>query len=124
MRSVYNPPATTDSTSAGSNSPYYQNGIGIGGGGITGLFELIETNTNNGGNGIGNLGGPYYGSGGGGGAGAVGVNGTSIVGGNGGVGLANSISGTSVFYAGGNKFQIEYEVASVSFDYRGCAPNS
>jgi len=45
VRSVSNSPATTDGTSAGSNSPYYQNGIGIGG---------IPQNpaTNNGGNGL------------------------------------------------------------------------
>jgi len=42
-----------------------------------------------------------YGGGGGGGAGAVGGNGTSTTGGNGGVGLASSITGSSVYYAGG-----------------------
>jgi hypothetical protein len=41
VRSVYNPPATIDGTSAGSKSTYYQNGIGIGG-----------VANNNGGNGM------------------------------------------------------------------------
>jgi hypothetical protein len=45
VRSVYNPAATTDGTSAGFNSPYYQSGIGIGG--------IPRSNTaNNGGNGM------------------------------------------------------------------------
>jgi hypothetical protein len=44
---------------------------------------------------------PNYGGGGGGGASAVGGNGSSTVAGNGGAGTANSISGTSVTYAGG-----------------------
>ena len=47
------------------------------------------------------IGGPGQGNGGGGGgAGAAGVNATPLPG-NGGVGLANSITGTSVYYAGG-----------------------
>ena len=44
--------------------------------------------------------GPYM-AGGGGGAGAVGGNGISTKGGDGGVGLSSSITGTSTFYAGG-----------------------
>jgi hypothetical protein len=44
---------------------------------------------------------PNYGAGGGGGAGAAGTLGTTTVGGNGGVGLSNSITGSAVFYAGG-----------------------
>ena len=44
--------------------------------------------------------GPFM-AGGGGGAGAVGGNGISTKGGDGGVGLASSITGTSTFYAGG-----------------------
>ncbi len=30
----------------------------------------------------------------------------------------------SAFYTASNKYQIECEMASVSFDYWGCAPNS
>lgn len=45
--------------------------------------------------------GASYGGGGGGGAGAVGSNGTNTNGGNGGIGIASSITGSSVYYAGG-----------------------
>ncbi len=45
--------------------------------------------------------GANYGGGGGGGAGGAGGNGTSTASGNGGVGLAYSISGSSVYYGGG-----------------------
>ena len=44
---------------------------------------------------------PNYGSGGGGGSGGVGAVGTNTVGGAGGAGTANSITGSSVIYAGG-----------------------
>ena len=44
---------------------------------------------------------PYYGAGGGGGAGTSGTNGTTSTGGTGGNGVAVSITGTSVTYAGG-----------------------
>jgi hypothetical protein len=46
-------------------------------------------------------GAPGYGSGAGGGAGAVGANGTTSVGGVGGTGVSNSITGSSIYYAGG-----------------------
>ncbi|MDD5152621.1 MAG: hypothetical protein PHS95_01305 [Candidatus Pacebacteria bacterium] len=49
----------------------------------------------------GNTTSPNYGAGGGGGAGASGGVPTNTTGGNGGVGLAYSISGSSVYYAGG-----------------------
>ena len=55
---------------------------------------------NNGG-GTAGFNGPYYGGGGGGGAGGTGLAGTTTAGGAGGVGLSNSITGSSVFYAGG-----------------------
>ena len=45
--------------------------------------------------------GPHYGGGGGGGIGGAGNNGTNTNGGNGGSGSANTISGSSVTYAGG-----------------------
>lgn len=44
---------------------------------------------------------PHAGNGGGGGAGGIGGAGTASVSGNGGVGVANDITGTSVYYAGG-----------------------
>jgi hypothetical protein len=47
---------------------------------------------------------PYYGGGGGGGAGAIGTDALAVYpnnGGNGGIGIANSITGSSVYYAGG-----------------------
>ena len=51
---------------------------------------------------IGGSGSPNYTGGGGGGAGAVGAgNPPASVGGDGGVGLSNSITGTATFYAGG-----------------------
>ena len=46
-------------------------------------------------------GAPNYGGSGGGGAGAVGVAGSSSVGGDGGVGIQNDITGTNTWYAGG-----------------------
>ncbi len=70
-------------------------GSGTGGSGGSGT----SPQGNNGGSG--SNASPYYGSGGGGGAGAVGGNGGSNVAGAGGVGLANTITGSSVYYGGG-----------------------
>jgi len=70
---------------------------GNGGTGNQGGYTPSEGN--NGGNGF--TSGDNNGGGGGGGAGAAGANGTPSVGGNGGVGVSNSITGSAVFYAGG-----------------------
>jgi hypothetical protein len=104
---------------AGSNSSFLSiASIGGGkGGGYTGSFYSASTGGSGGGapyaaGGPGAAGTANQGfaggngdggtnSGGGGGAGAVGGNATASVGGNGGVGVAVAISGTSTFYAGG-----------------------
>jgi hypothetical protein len=94
--SVFSSITSTGGGSGGGafNSPPPANG-GSGGGGL-----------DSGGTGVSGQGfaggtGPSDGAGGGGGAGAVGANGSGRVGGSGGVGLASSITGTSVFRAGG-----------------------
>jgi hypothetical protein len=73
---------------------------GSGGGGSNGSAGGAGTSGQGNAGGTGGSGGTN-GGGGGGGAGAVGGNNASTVAGSGGVGLANSISGTSTFYAGG-----------------------
>ena len=65
--------------------------IGTGGAGTSGQGY-------SGGNGLATS---YDAGGGGGGAGAAGTNGINMVGGNGGVGIATSITGSSIYYAGG-----------------------
>jgi hypothetical protein len=81
------------------------NSVGSGGSGGGGGNTMLTGGSgtvgqgNNGGSTTSNA--PNYGGGGGGGAGAVGGTGSSTVSGAGGVGLAYSISGSSVFYAGG-----------------------
>ena len=112
----------------GSNSVFYNiTATGGGGGGVYGDASSSLKNGRNGGSGggagasattygsgglatssptQGNNGGlgfsaPGYAGGGAGGAGAVGANSSSSAAGNGGVGLANAITGSSVFYSGG-----------------------
>ena len=77
-------------------------GSGGGGGGAAGA-KAGGSGTAGQGNdgGSANTAAPNYGSGGGGGKGAVGGNGSSSAGGAGGTGTANSITGSSVTYAGG-----------------------
>ena len=73
---------------SGGGSSHY-NGVGSGGGGTSGQG-------NNGG-----IGFEYGAGGGGGGTVAVGTNGSSTNAGNGGVGLSNTITGTSIIYGSG-----------------------
>jgi hypothetical protein len=74
-----------------------------GGGGISGSLSSVAAGTS----GQGFAGGANsrspsnYGGGGGGGAGAVGQAGTSTKGGDGGIGIQHSITGTATYYAGG-----------------------
>ena len=88
---------TITATGGGKGGDIVQNGSNGGSGGGGGLVANGGTGSqgNNGGNG-GNNGG-----GGGGGANAAGTTSTGSNGGNGGNGTANSITGTSVTYAGG-----------------------
>jgi len=100
-----------DITSAGGGGgagSSISNGVsgGSGGGssdaGTAGSGNTPSTSPSQGSNGgVGSGSAPNYGGGGGGGASAVGGSGSSTVAGNGGAGTANSISGTSVTYAGG-----------------------
>ena len=81
--------------SGGSGGGGANSALGSGGGGSASPSDQGYA----GGNGA--SGAPSYASGGGGGAGGVGANATTSVAGNGGVALAVSISGSSVYYAGG-----------------------
>ena len=109
--SVFSTITSAGGGGGGANSPNQNGGSGGSGGGGEGYGggtggagntpPVAPPQGNNGGNGIGPLTPPAYGAGGGGGAGAVGGNGTSLLGGNGGAGLTNSISGSPVTYAGG-----------------------
>jgi len=104
--SVFN--AITSAGGGGGAGSSISNGVsgGSGGGssdsGTAGSGNTPSTSPSQGSNGgVGSGTAPSYGGGGGGGASAVGGNGSSTVAGNGGAGTANSISGTSVTYAGG-----------------------
>jgi hypothetical protein len=95
----------TASVGGGSGGNYQGNSAGIGGSGGGGNY--LATSGAAGTSGQGNAGGnayqpgAYYGNGGGGGAGAVGGSAASNTVAPGGVGLTNSITGTSTYYAGG-----------------------
>jgi hypothetical protein len=99
----------TITSTGGGSTPEGQNGYSGGSGGGAGRYGGTEPGRsggggiggqgNNGGNGTNGFNGGN--GGGGGGAGAAGTNATSTVTGAGGVGLASSITGTSVMYAGG-----------------------
>ena len=84
-------------------APEAPGGSGGGGGSATGTGNLNGSGTPGQGNagGTGGMGPQLYSSGGGGGAGAVGTNGVSGQSGPGGTGVAYSLSGSSVTYAGG-----------------------
>ena len=95
-------------TAFGGGGGGYANNVGRNGGSGGGNGHASTSGTagqgtlnqgNNGG--TANTGAPDYGAGGGGGAGAVGDNGTAPRGGDGGIGLLNSITGSPTYYAGG-----------------------
>jgi hypothetical protein len=83
---------------AGAGNPGGSGGGGAGSGPLAG-GSGTPGQGNPGGNGVNDA--PTYGGGGGGGAGATGGNATTPASGAGGIGLTNSISGTSTYYAGG-----------------------
>ncbi len=89
--------AREDSSAAGSTG-----GSG-GGGGVSGTSKNGGSGTSGQGyaGGANWPGGPNYGGGGGGGAGSVGQRGSSTKGGDGGVGISSSITGTATYYGGG-----------------------
>ena len=99
--------STITSTAGGAGGAYNSNGSNGGSGGGAGWFDggtkTAGTGTANQGyaGGINATGAGSSGAGGGGGAGAIGGNGSSPNGGAGGNGVATSISGSSVTYAGG-----------------------
>lgn len=99
--------ATVTSVGGGKGAQSYDLQAGNGGSGGGSSYASIKngTGTTNqgyaGGTAAGATSGPAYGGAGGGGAGAVGVDGTSAKAGNGGIGVAVAISGSSVYYAGG-----------------------
>ena len=93
---------------AGTSSGQTGGNGGSGGGASHGASTSVATTGGSGTSGQGNAGGTglngngsSYGEGGGGGAGAVGGNYAGTAGGAGGIGIASTITGSSVYYAGG-----------------------
>jgi hypothetical protein len=101
--SVFSTITSTGGGKGGVGGAGQNAGSGGSGGGASYQGSIKGTGTANQGydGGTGGTGAPNYGSGGGGGAGAAGSNGSNTAAGNGGIGVAVAITGTSIYYAGG-----------------------